>query len=101
MISKRKQGDSEVAHIEFDVGLFLVESCQKDQAKKVLEEAAEVYAAWQDYDRTGTLDWMIVDECADVIQASMNLIYALGYEPFEIDLAMERCLTRNQERGRC
>ena len=63
----------------------------KAQAVKVLEEAAEVFAAWQDYDRTKSWgdDWdmcvsnneaveSIVDECCDVITATCNLLAALG-----------------------
>lgn len=85
----------------------------KAQALKVLEEAAEVLGALQDYedareDETDVLgyphDWTysfrddLLDECADVIQATCNLISALGvtdFTPF-----IDRCERRNIERGR-
>lgn len=65
----------------------------KAQALKVLEEAAEVFGAWQAFD-----DYELFYECADVIQATCNLIAAFGV----VDFApyMEECRTRNEERGR-
>lgn len=83
----------------------------KAQAVKVLEEAAEVFAAWQDYDRTKSWgdDWdmcvanneaveSIVEECCDVIVATCNLLAAMGVD--DLTYAMERCEKRNEERGR-
>lgn len=68
----------------------------KAQALKVLEEAAEVFGAWQllrDVD-TGCL----MNECADVIQATCNLLAAYDIQDFT-DF-MEACRKRNVERGR-
>ena len=83
----------------------------KAQALKPLEEAAEVYAAWQDYVRTKSWsnDWdgylantgaliSLIDECCDVIQATCNLLAALGVT--DITDAMAACERRNEERGR-
>ena len=83
----------------------------KAQALKPLEEAAEVFAAWQDYDRTKSWgdDWdeylanndsliSLVDECCDVIQATCNLLAALGVT--DLTYAMTECEERNRERGR-
>lgn len=83
----------------------------KAQALKPLEEAAEVFAAWQDFDRTKSWgdDWdeflahndaalSLVDECADVIQAVCNLLAALGVD--DLTEAMAACERRNRERGR-
>ena len=83
----------------------------KAQALKPLEEAAEAFAAWQDYDRTKSWgdDWdeclanndsliSLVDECCDVIQATCNLLYALGVT--DLTDAMNACERRNRERGR-
>lgn len=76
----------------------------KAQALKPLEEAAEVFGAWQawmvcegrplsDYARD-----RLIDECADVIQATLNLVAALGVEDFRP--YMKACERRNKERGR-
>lgn len=75
----------------------------KEAALKPLEEAAEVFGAWQKYDslyrlvneETGLHS--LADELADVIQAACNLA-----DRYEIDLqaAMERCEERNRKRGR-
>lgn len=73
----------------------------KAQALKVLEEAAEVFGAWQvfdDYEPPSFFAEAVLDECTDVIQATCNLVAALGVT----DLApyMEECRMRNEERGR-
>ena len=84
------------AHVEAD----------KAQALKVLEEAAEVFGAWQIWDGIRELsstvgDWergYMLNECADVIQATLNLVAALGVEDFRP--WMDECERRNEERGR-
>lgn len=75
----------------------------KAQAVKILEESAEIFAAWQSWhDSFETIAAMrkswLLDECADVIQAVSNLIAALGVDDFTP--YMESCKQRNQERGR-
>ena len=78
----------------------------KAQALKVLEEAAEVFGAWQEWQENGpTMDCeeirlteRILAECADVIQATLNLVAALGVEDFRPYL--KDCERRNRERGR-
>ena len=71
----------------------------KAQALKPLEEAAEVFGAWQDThlpeDRRRE---KVLAECADVIQATLNLVAALGVEDFRP--WMDACERRNRERGR-
>lgn len=78
----------------------------KAQALKPLEEAAEVFGAWQawrdngpslDNAEAGLVD-RIVDECCDNIMATCNLLESLGV--MDIGEAMERCVERNRERGR-
>lgn len=87
----------------------------KAQALKPLDEAAEVFGAWQEMERerakclacgnesSGDVDvvamreWLLV-ECADVIQATLNLVAALGVEDFRP--YMKACELRNRERGR-
>ena len=87
----------------------------KAQALKVLEEAAEVVEAWKEWEWTdqhlpnpsADFDMVIahneaghdlLDECADVIQATLNLVAALGVEDFLP--YMKACERRNRERGR-
>lgn len=79
----------------------------KAQALKVLEEAAEVFSAWEDIGRIGLVhgafslrevEDKLLDSCADVIQATLNLVAALGVEDFRP--WMKECERRNRERGR-
>ena len=71
----------------------------KAQALKPLEEAAEVFGAWQSThlpeDRRRE---QILAECADVIQATLNLVAAYGVEDFRP--LMKACERSNRERGR-
>lgn len=84
-----------------EVETFPDAKADKAQALKVLEEAAEVFGAWQALD-TGECSSRkridVLNECADVIQAVANLIDAMG----ERDFApyMDACRERNEERGR-
>lgn len=89
-----------------DVQTFAGVEPTKAQALKVLEEGAEVFGAWQEWDRA-TRDNKahmnrrhdeLLDECADVIQAACNLLAALGVE--DATLLMLKCRRRNEERGR-
>ena len=77
------------AHVEAD----------KAQALKVVEEASEVFGAWQSThlpeDRRRE---QILFECADVIQATCNLLAALDVT--DMTEAMAACERRNRERGR-
>ena len=72
----------------------------KAQAVKLLEEAAEVFAAWQVWDDRARMFGLsdAIDECADLIQATSNLLAGLGVD--DMTDAMERCRVRNVERGR-
>lgn len=87
----------------------------KAQALKVLEEAAEVVEAWKEWEWTdqhlpnpsADFDMVIahneaehdlLDECADVMQATLNLVAALGVEDFRP--YMKECERRNRERER-
>lgn len=106
------------AHVEAD----------KAHALKPLEEAAEVLSAWKAcmsfcggglissdalacascidgypaFDAYGSGYCHehddLVDECCDVIQATCNLLYALGVT--DLTDAMAACERRNRERGR-
>lgn len=84
-----------------EVATFPDAKADKAQALKVLEEAAEVFGAWQALDTGECSSYKrddVLNECADVIQAVANLIDAMG----ERDFApyMEECRMRNEERGR-
>lgn len=65
----------------------------KEQALKVLEEAAEVLGAVQHQEGIDVLA-----ECADVVQAVCNLVSAYGIHHF--NGCMDECRARNEERGR-
>lgn len=70
----------------------------KEAALKPLEEAAEVYGAWQDYQRFCMVgEGIIADEIADTIQACCNLAKRYG---IDLQAAMKRCQERNRKRGR-
>ena len=72
----------------------------KEQALKPLEEAAEVFGVYQRFYEcpTKTNEELLLAECADVIQATLNLVAALGVEDFRPYL--KECERRNRERGR-
>ena len=71
----------------------------KAQALKPLEEASEVFGAWQStHLPEGRRREQILDECADVVQATLNLVAALDVEDFRP--YMKACERRNRERGR-
>lgn len=90
-------------------GAFDKRDAPKAQALKPLEEAAEVFGAWQDCDdmrqsqiMTARLAYRqdLIDECMDVVQAVVNLLDAEGFTQEDVDAAIERCNARNWERGR-
>lgn len=83
-------------------------SDSKGQALKPLEEAAEVFGAWQEFDRKrfaprgadGALRGNLIDECMDTVQATANLLAAIGATQGEVDSAIRRMDERNGDRGR-
>ena len=90
-----------------EVTTFANVQADKAQALKVLEEAAEVFGAWQVYDDSyegvgsASDEWVrndLVDEIADTIQACANLAAAIGVD--DMREAMSACEARNRERGR-
>lgn len=81
----------------------------KAQALKPLEEAADVFGAWQECDDyrdcriaafRDELKRDLIDECMDVVQATVNLLAAVGATQGEVDAAIRRMDERNCERGR-
>lgn len=79
----------------------------KEQAVKILEEAAELYAAWQIYEQAKKLGdekresaarRHFEDEAADVVQAVGNLCDSEGVS--DLRVAQKACVMRNRLRGR-
>lgn len=94
---------------------FDLVSSFKPQALMPLERAADVYQAWKEmecerakclaYGNESSGDGDVVamrecllDSCADVIQATINLVAALGVE--DMRPYTKECERRNRERGR-
>lgn len=86
-------------------------SDSKGQALKPLEEAAEVFGAWQEFDgmrhgrERNVPAWRymrddLIDECMDTVQAIANLLAAVGATQGEVDAAIKRMDERNGDRGR-
>lgn len=93
----------------FAFGAFDKPDAPKAQALKPLEEAADVFGAWQDCDdmrlspiMTARREYRqsLIDECMDVVQAVVNLLDAEGFTQEDVDAAIGRCNARNWERGR-
>lgn len=80
----------------------------KQQALKPLEEAAEIFGAWQKYDdmqyapetMRKVFREELIDECMDTVQAVANLLAAIGTTQGEVDAAIKRMDERNGDRGR-
>ena len=81
----------------------------KERARKLVEEAAVAFSAWERFDRADAEDDLaaidaaereIVQECADVITAACGLIWSIyGGDP-DITVDIDACWHRNQKRGR-
>lgn len=71
----------------------------REQAVKVLEEAAELFGV---VDTHGDLidDVALRRECSDVIQAVCNLLASVGYARLDFEPDMLDCRKRNEYRGR-
>lgn len=81
-------------------------SDSKGQALKPLEEAAEIFSAWQEFDSMRNVPaWRdmrddLIDECMDTVQAVANMLAAVGATQGEVDAAIRRMDDRNGDRGR-
>lgn len=90
------------------VPTFAIESSLRSQALKVLEEAAELVEAVKAYESEEgdgndlELDkyMAMMEEAADVNQALMNLMDAVGECNGSLSAAAAECTIRNVERGR-
>ena len=84
-----------------EVATFPGAKADKAQVLKVLEEAAEVFGAWQEADAStykSIPNLNLLNECADLIQATCNLLAPMGVTDFAP--YMGACRIRNEERGR-
>lgn len=78
----------------------------KAQALKPLEEAAEVFGAWQASGIEGSdsitpeMREDIVYECFDTIQACVNLLDSIGTTDDELKQAASKVYANNVDRGR-
>lgn len=81
----------------------------KERARKLVEEAAEAFSAWERYDRVYLMgdfgkiviaEQEIMNECADVITAACGLLWSVYGGDIDITIDIEKCKRRNQERGR-
>lgn len=79
----------------------------KERARKLVEEAAEAFSAWErfyraeyDLEEIDAVGREIVQECADVITAACGLVWSIYGGDTDIAKDMEECKRRNEERGR-
>ena len=92
----------------FHTKTFAMEETIEGQATKTLQEASEFYMAAREYERAirqegpfATEEFeRAIDEGADVIQTVLNAFDMMGLYSEDVEDAMERCLKRNQIRGR-
>lgn len=86
--------------------VYIVQSARADkaQALKILEEAAEVFSAWErfvccdDKAMRSALEFYLRQEVADLITASCGMLAGLGFH--DASEALEFCKLYNEERGR-
>lgn len=97
--------------ISLTVAPFPVHCSLKAQGKKVLEEAAELYAEVDELQKNpDQLTCWLEDEAADLITATVNLLWLVGrkadreFTAEEVgriaNRALESCRDRNEKRGR-
>ena len=83
-------------------------SDSKGQALKPLEEAAEIFGAWQarrdmrfaPRGACGAFRRDLIDDCVDTVQAAANMLAAVGATQGEVDAAIKRMDERNGDRDR-
>lgn len=75
---------------------------EKSRMLKPLEEAAEVFGAWQEMDRVPSRMRRsdVILECCDTIQAVANALASLGVTQAEVNKAFAQVHERNEDRGR-
>lgn len=95
--------------MQLDVKPFRADCTDKDAARKVVEEAAEVFSAWETLSHSAVLDGIgfnphierrtaaLADELADCITACCNLAERYG---IDMQAALDRVERKNRDRGR-
>lgn len=89
-----------------NVRVFNDVSDGKAQALKPLEEAAGVFGARQEFDSMRNVPaWRdmrddLIDKCMDTVQATVNMLAAVGATQGDVDTATRRLDERNGNRGR-
>lgn len=77
---------------------FLESEGAKALALKPLEEAAEVFGAWQENGAGASYD--LVYETLDCMQACVNLLEFMGAPWEEVEKVYRSVESRNEQRGR-
>jgi hypothetical protein len=89
--------------ITFSIAPFEI-GTEKEAALKPLEEAAEVFGAWQTMERIDPVPEYskeaVVYECCDVVQAVTNLLSRMGVSQKCVDKQMGLVTAHNYARGR-
>lgn len=80
-----------------DVRTFPSPKPNKEQVVKILEEAAEVYSAWEDWNDPKAKR-RICSECADLIMATSNLLASIGVS--DMSSYIKECEKVQEMRGR-
>ena len=95
-----------------EVMTFPHPKADKEQVMKIAEEEHEVFSAWEKLEEIKQMrkfnyaSWaqvqmykrFLMNECADLITATANLLDALGVD--DMRGAMKACEERNRQRGR-
>lgn len=86
---------------ELHVNPFVLsDETEKQRVLKPLEEAAEIYGAWQE-GRTGDFGrTSLMYEIADTITACVNLAESIGAEPSRLQAELRLVQMNNERRGR-
>lgn len=94
-------GTGTPASYAFVVQPFVI-GTEKARMLKPLEEAAEVFGAWQEMDRVPSRMRRsdVILECCDTIQAVANVLASLGVTQAEVNKAFAHVHERNEDRGR-
>lgn len=124
MTDESNQSDVTLNGINWGVvPVFKWEAPSKEQAVKVVEEAAEVFGAFQqlaqisvainnegiDISDEANVEYLntinentadLLDECCDLIQATTNLIHTINPDIVDMRACIEDCANRNIKRGR-
>lgn len=72
----------------------------KDATRKILEEAAELSVAANDYLKDKDTREHVLEELADTYQTLVCLAYSFGFTDEEIVQSYDKVCAHNEERGR-